>query len=167
MLIFLFGAGEGKRPGALFPAISNHTPHRLSLEYCFLTSERSSNILFGFSLSLERDLLAKWTQIVDLLQYKAKAALQICRKLSYESGDKCGKVLARTLRGQKLKTYIPQVALSNRPKVKKPRDIAQEFREFYKSLYNLQVKPPTQAQIDSYLSSSLMPRLSDIDRDTF
>lgn len=69
------------------------------------------------TLSLERDLLAKRTQIVDLLQYKAKAALQICRKVSNESGGKCWKVLARTLREQKLKTYIPQVAAPNRPKV--------------------------------------------------
>lgn len=115
--------------------------------------------------SLERDLLAKRTQVLDLLQYKAKAALQVCRKFSYESGDKCGKVLARTLREQKLKTYIPQLTSPNRPKVTKPYDIVQEFQEFYKSLYNLQTKSPTQAQIDLNLSSSLMPRLLDADRE--
>lgn len=118
------------------------------------------------SPSVERDLLVKQTQISDLFQFKAKAALQVCRKFSYESGDKCRKILARTLREEKLMTYIPHLAPSNRPKVMKPHNIAQEILEFYKSLYNLQMKSPTQAQTDSYLSSSLMPRLSDTDRDT-
>lgn len=61
--------------------------------------------------------------------------------------------------------YIPHLAPSNRPKATKPYDIVREFQEFYKSLYNLQTKPPTQAQIDLYLSRSLMPRISDADRD--
>lgn len=49
----------------------------------------------------KKDLLAKRAQILDLLQFKVKAALQICRKSSYESGDKCGRFLARSLREQK------------------------------------------------------------------
>lgn len=61
--------------------------------------------------------------------------------------------------------YIPHLVPPNKPKVTKPHDIAQEFQEFNKSLYNLQTKPFTQAQIDSYHSQSLMSRLSEADRD--
>lgn len=48
------------------------------------------------ALEMELELLRK--QITDLLHYKAKAALQFCRKTNYEAGDKCGKVLARMVR---------------------------------------------------------------------
>lgn len=48
-------------------------------------------------------------QIIDLLHFKAKAALQICHKKSYESGNKCGRLLAQTLRTQKLASYIPHI----------------------------------------------------------
>lgn len=37
-------------------------------------------------------------QVSDLLRFRAKASLQRCRKFTYESGDKCGKLLARALR---------------------------------------------------------------------
>lgn len=117
------------------------------------------------SSSLERDLHVKRTQISDLFYYRAKAALQFCRKFSYESGDKCGSFLARTLREQKQMKYIPHLVSPNKSRVTKPYDIVREFQEYYKTLYNLQIKPPTQAQIDLYLSRSLMRQLSDTDRD--
>lgn len=46
-------------------------------------------------------------QVSDLLRYKAKAALQSCKELMYESGDKCGKWLAWALRDQRRASYIP------------------------------------------------------------
>lgn len=48
--------------------------------------------------SLEAELTSLRKQTVDLLHYRAKAALQRCRKLSYESGNKCGKLLAKAVR---------------------------------------------------------------------
>lgn len=59
------------------------------------------------SPSLEKDLIVKRTQISDLLHFKAKAALQTCRKFAYESGDKCGKFLARTEMNELHPTFGP------------------------------------------------------------
>lgn len=57
-------------------------------------------------------------------RFSAKAALQICRKILYECGNKCGRMLARSLRKQKLATYIPYLILPNSPKFTMPHDIA-------------------------------------------
>lgn len=49
------------------------------------------------------------TQVTDLLNFKEKAALQISSKKVYESGNKCGRLLAQSLRAQKLASYIPYI----------------------------------------------------------
>lgn len=48
--------------------------------------------------SSETQLSTLRRQITDLLHYRAKAALQCGRKKTYESGDKCGKLLANIIR---------------------------------------------------------------------
>lgn len=68
-------------------------------------------------------------------------------------------MLARS-REQKLATYIPYIIPTTGPKVTMPQQIAREFQRFYESLYNLKNAPPSQEQINSYLSSSHMPQLS-------
>lgn len=78
---------------------------------------------------LELELLSLLRQIVDLLQYKIKATLQFYCKIGYESGDKCGKTLARSIRDHKL--TIPQTMSSKGHKAVLPKQIAQKFRDFY------------------------------------
>lgn len=46
--------------------------------------------------SLEVEILTLRNKITELMQYRAKATIQICRRISYESGNKCGKLLARS-----------------------------------------------------------------------
>lgn len=59
--------------------------------------------------SLENDLLSLRRQTVDLLHYKAKAPLQHCHKISYDSDNKCRKLLAKMVREDKATTYTPQI----------------------------------------------------------
>lgn len=56
--------------------------------------------------SLEHDLTHLHCQVSELLRYCAKAAIQACRRLHYESSDKCGKQLARALQDQRVAFYI-------------------------------------------------------------
>ena len=117
-----------------------------------------------WSTNVEKELASKRTEITDLLYYKVKAAMQRCKKAEYESGNKCGKRLARLLREQKLSNYIPHINSPKKHRVTKPNDITKEFQEYYNSLYNIQSKPPTREQIDLYLTESAIPRLSEEDR---
>lgn len=96
----------------------------------------------------------------DILRYRAKAAIQICRRIQYESGDKCGKHLARALYDQWVVSYVPQVLDPSGLKVTLPKYIAQSFGDYYSPLYNLPGSSQSQVQMDDNLASSHLPRLS-------
>ena len=83
------------------------------------------------SISVERDLARKRIQITDILYFKAKADIQRCRKISYEAGEKCGKLLARTLRDHKARNYIPQITISNNIKVTKPKGFSPRIPKIF------------------------------------
>lgn len=114
------------------------------------------------STDVERDLQTARRQVTELLMYKAKKAMQIGHKHVYESGNKCGKLLARTLKEQQAMTYVPTITGEEGEKFTLPKQTAQRFREYYSSLYNLQLDPLTQPGIDSYLASSGMPGLMSV-----
>lgn len=77
---------------------------------------------------IERELVEIRTQINDLLQYRAKAALQKCRKTSYAYGDKCGKILAKLTKEQRLQSYIPHIMSSKDQKIALPMEISRLLR---------------------------------------
>lgn len=109
--------------------------------------------------SSETDLTILRKQITDLLHYRAKAAIQFCCKTTYESGDKCGKLLARMVRDHKLYTYIPHIITTGGRKAVLPTQITQEFKSFYSSLYNLPLVASPQSDMENYITSSQMPSL--------
>ena len=114
------------------------------------------------------DLDTTRRQITDLLHYKAKAAIQICRRNVYESGNKCGRMLAQAIRTQNMASYIPHIVTWEGKKVSVPQQISQEFKSFYSNLYNL---PSTHADINpdltsTYLEASCMPTLTTDMRET-
>lgn len=117
------------------------------------------------SESIGKELDTTRKQITDLLQYKAKAALQICRRKIYESGNKCGRLLAQTLRSQKLTSYIPYINSSRGEKLSLPQHISQEFRLFYNSLYNLDMPLPNRDATSEYLTALHLPTLLSEARD--
>lgn len=58
---------------------------------------------------------------------------------------------------------ISQVRSPNGPKAVLPKQIAQESRDFYSTLYNLPDRSPPQTSLEDYISSSQLPkRPSDI-----
>lgn len=109
--------------------------------------------------SLGNELLSLRQQIVDLLHYRAKAALQFCRKLSYESGNKCGKMLAKSVRDHKFNTYIPQIISPSGHKAALPNEIANKFRDFYSTLYNLPKGTSTLTALAECITLSQMPQI--------
>lgn len=104
-------------------------------------------------------------QITDLLQFKAKAALQISRKKIYESGNKCGRLLAQSLKTQNTASYIPHINSSTGRRAALPQQITQEFRSYYENLYNLNMTQPSPEKIAEYLANSKLPSLSTETRD--
>lgn len=99
------------------------------------------------------------SQITDLLQYSAKAAIQVCWRKTYESGNKCGKLLAHSLRTQRAASFIPHILSPTCQKRSLPQQISREFNSFYSSLYNLPETPATQADMIDYLERAAMPLL--------
>lgn len=95
------------------------------------------------------------------MQFRAKAALQVCQRVSYEFCNKCVKLLARSLREQVLANYIPHIMVPSGQKITLPQNIAGEFKDFYASLYiyNLQTPSPLHSQIEDCLTNSNMPKL--------
>lgn len=65
---------------------------------CIKERERQLELLLS---KLQAELASLSNQINDLLSYRAKEALQKCRLTTYESRDKCGKILARAVRDNK------------------------------------------------------------------
>lgn len=103
--------------------------------------------------SVESELLSLCHHTVDLLHYRPKVALQHYGKISYESGNKCGKILAKSVRGHRLTTYIPQISPSGHRTVL-PNQIVKEFRDFYSSLYNLPEGTASRTSMEDYITSS-------------
>lgn len=109
--------------------------------------------------SLGNDLAHMRRQISDLLCFKAKVALQSGSRISYESGDKCGKLLARKLREHRTMSYIPHIKGSNGQILSLPKDIVQAFGKYYSSLYNLASPSLPPFSVEEYLSSSRLAHL--------
>lgn len=121
------------------------------------TLETNHKQILTRQLGIELDTVC--TQVTDLLRFKAKAALQICRRKIYECGNKCGRLLAQSLQAERLASYIPHIISSTGQKASLPLHIVQEFRSFHTSLYNLNTTPPTPDATSEYITTSLMPSL--------
>lgn len=94
---------------------------------------------------MEAELASLRNQINDLLGYKAKAALEKDSLIAYESGDKCGWILARAVKDIKMQTYISHIKTATDMKVSLAHQITNTFKEYYETLYNLLA--PTWAQL--------------------
>lgn len=64
-------------------------------------------------------------------------ALQIGRKCSFESGNKCGRQLARALRELHSTTFVPSILNTKGEEIKLPKQIADVFGDLKSSLYTL------------------------------
>lgn len=65
-----------------------------------------------------------------------KASMFRCQRKYYEQGNKSGRLLANTIKRQRVKAFVPQIV--NGPKqMSNPTGIARAFRDFYQNLYDL------------------------------
>lgn len=93
-----------------------------------------------------------------------KAMLSRCRSKYYDLGDKCGKVLAKTLREQYSKTFRSEIKDKAGVKRIHTDEIAGVFHD-YKGLYILQVYNKDSAvqkllvEKATYLASTQLPSL--------
>lgn len=55
------------------------------------------------------DLTALWNQLRTMALHRAKAVIAKCRKTFYMHSNKSGKLLARALRAQRARTFIPEI----------------------------------------------------------
>lgn len=113
------------------------------------------------------DLTILRSQLHDLALDKAKATIAKCRRTFYEHSDKCGKLLAWALRAQQARTFVPELLDEGNAKAHATERIADIFRQYYASLYNL---PQSTREVSSrrlaireYLQRSGVPRISDDD----
>lgn len=92
---------------------------------------------------------------------KAKMDLTRCRSIFYEHGDKSGRMLARAIRGQRTKSFIPFIQTQEGRRVDSSTEIAKVFKSFYEKLYNLssQEEIAGEPEIKNFLENSGMPCL--------
>lgn len=94
---------------------------------------------------------------------------QLCRVRNgyYEHENKSGKLLAHSLRETSRRSYIPHIDTSKGKHCNMSHEIAEVFREYHSSFYNLSVPLSTdqcvekQQLIREYLSSSGLPLISE------
>lgn len=91
------------------------------------------------------ELTALRNQLRSLALIKAKETISKCHRSFYEHSNKCGKLLARALRIQKARTFIPEMLNTTHKKIHTTEGIDALFRDYYKDLYNL---PSPQSETD-------------------
>ncbi|KAM9313358.1 RNA-binding protein FXR2 [Gastrophryne carolinensis] len=73
----------------------------------------------------------------DISFVKVRGQIARSRRFFYEFSNKSGRALARALRGQRSRNYIPSILDPGGTRHYKLGDIGKTFRDFYDTLYNL------------------------------
>lgn len=111
------------------------------------------------------ELTRQRDELRSLTLHKSRAVLARCRKTYYEHGDKCGHLLAMTLKGTRSRSYVSGISTAHNGKVHKTEEIADAFRTYYQSVYNISDGPsgemlrPSRETIESYLKESGLQNL--------
>ncbi|KAM9311530.1 E3 ubiquitin-protein ligase RNF213 [Gastrophryne carolinensis] len=144
-----------------------------------LKRERASLVKQTLQLirSLEADHKANQTNTTLLDLTRAREKLQKLYDQSYlryrdrgkarlyESANKCGRLLTRSLHPRSMITHIPSLQRHNGTIAQTPSDIADTFRDFYASLYNLQGSqfstslPGATEEISDYIAATPLPTI--------
>lgn len=87
--------------------------------------------------SLYNELLKAREALLDELGKTTRPKFALTRKLFYESGNKSGKLLARTFQSKKAALTIYSITVPNGKKIFTSSEITKLFQNFYSKLYNL------------------------------
>ncbi|CAH2246074.1 Hypothetical predicted protein, partial [Pelobates cultripes] len=99
-----------------------------------------------------RKLLSLRSELTLLLQSIATKSLGWNKQLFYAQGNRCGKLLANALKQRQGRTYIPQIKTANNKTVQTNEEIANTFREFYHSLYNITKTTQNKEMLQTHLA---------------
>lgn len=108
--------------------------------------------------STYHDLLRVHEEIRSLIFYKMKQKLAWADRTMYEFSNKLGTMLARALRGPRMRTYISSIMAPSGQRLTTSSDMAVEFRSFYEGLYNLDGAPPAASPSDGRTTLPSYPR---------
>lgn len=147
---------------------SNWAPHRKK------EREREINTLHAniarleaqHKISLRQNCLAELTrtrkELLARLNLKLKRKINRWKSIFYETNNKSGKFLARVLRAARTNMNINNICTREGKTVHAPADIADQFRKYYETLYNLEPQPGSkqlEERMDTYLKASRLPTL--------
>lgn len=118
------------------------------------------------NIALHKELFDARLNLWIHLMSENKSQLKRSKITHYHLMNKPSKLMARRVAMVKHKTKIPFLTAQSRGcKLFNPLDIANEFSDFYHKLYNLREDPsvgvPTAQEIDTFLSFSHLPSLSE------
>ncbi|KAM9330707.1 annexin A1 [Gastrophryne carolinensis] len=111
-----------------------------------------------------QELESKRQELKDVLFRETSRFFTRRHGLFYEQGNKAGRLLARALRPKQAKIRIEGIRGSDGIFYQKNGEIADLFRRFYLTLYNLPVqqgKRDVEGSMEAYLMDSGMPSLSE------
>lgn len=105
-------------------------------------------------------------QLRSLLDQSYTRCRDKTRRFFYESANKCGRPLARSLHPRSTTTYIQKLHSPNGPDVYDPQTISHRFQQYYSGLYNIRgpfhdVPPESlSTKIQAYIEETALPTLS-------
>lgn len=136
---------------------------KLTLQIARLESLHKQSL----SISIEEELIQCRNSLKLILDLKIRKALFFKKSIYFEHGDKSGKLLAKALKDMTQTGKVQAIRDKDGKPRHKPTDIAELFRKFYSSLYNLpeQHKPShlsstKQETIHQFLKDSKIPSLT-------
>ncbi|KAM5151827.1 otoancorin [Mantella aurantiaca] len=109
--------------------------------------------------------------LLSILHQKTLKARDKTRRLFYEFGDKPSKLLARALHAKNVSHHIAAIKTTSGDLTQAPDLIAEQFRRYYKDLYNLpELTPPVEREnhqelLQSYIEETALPMVADPDRE--
>ncbi|XP_018410174.1 PREDICTED: poly [ADP-ribose] polymerase 4-like [Nanorana parkeri] len=118
-----------------------------------------------YPVSLDLSLEQKRSHLRSLLDLSALKYRESLRRSLYEHNDKCGRLLARSIRTLLTRTYVPKIQTKNGQVVHSTDQIAQEFQAYYAELYNIPAPGASFLILDlleqaaSYIAATPLPTL--------
>uniref|UniRef100_A0A8C5LQH7 Reverse transcriptase domain-containing protein n=1 Tax=Leptobrachium leishanense TaxID=445787 RepID=A0A8C5LQH7_9ANUR len=100
-------------------------------------------------------LTALRADLNSLLDIKAQKSFLYVKRLFFEHGNKCGRLLARALRKKRSSSYISRITDKSGTKVTLPTAMLSVFREHFRSLYNLDATTSTNAPLSQKIENYL------------
>uniref|UniRef100_A0A8C5M2S8 Reverse transcriptase domain-containing protein n=1 Tax=Leptobrachium leishanense TaxID=445787 RepID=A0A8C5M2S8_9ANUR len=108
------------------------------------------------------ELIQARTRLANALNPQLQRAILRTKCYFTLHEDKPGRLLARLLKQQRRRTYVPEIRTLTGKVTPDPNEIARSFREYYSALYNSVEDggPPSMELIDNFLATRIPYRLT-------